>query len=193
MKKLILLIAFAIMISCQTEQVGVKFTTESLRKELITKSPSELKEAFNALSPELKRDLWRDRLIMESEFYNGEQKEYLVLVAKLQRVSAKFDPQNAKAKIIELFGTKEANRILTTLYLPNEKYIVEYSLLSAKTDPIVCNCSPMSDWCDFQFNSGQPNESWYCSSTCTEQSVAGCGTLFIYACQGVCQTQSIHS
>lgn len=183
MKKLFLLISFVVMLSCETDPVGVKLTTESLRQELILKSPNELKNAFNALSPELQRNLWHDRLILESEFHYGDKKEYLVLIAKLQRVAPNFNYQNAKSKVVDLFGIVEARRILTTLYLPNEK---QFDLSSAKVDPVVCNCSAMSDWCDFQYNNGEPGEDWHCTGACTVQSVAGCGTMFVYACQGLC-------
>lgn len=184
MKKL-LLIAFVIMISCNDENVLQNYPTESLRKELVSKNTKDLKDAFISLTPELKRDLWRDRLMLESEFYTGEKREYLTIIAQLQRVSSKFDPQSAKAKTIELFGFEEANRILTTLYLPGEKPVIN---ASAKVDPTSCECSYISDWCDFQYNSGNPEEFWQCQpNTGCNESVAGCGTMFLYACEGLCR------
>jgi len=174
------------MFACETEQTNFKSETESLRLDLIKKSPSEISEAFNLLSPEQQRNIWRDRLISESNFYTGEKKEYLQVLAKLQRVSSTFNPQNAKTKCIELFGGIEAKRILTTLYLPNEKQYINARLMVPDPNE-KCDCSAISDWCDFQLNSGQPNEDWECKMLgCQPNGAFGCGTMFLYRCEGQC-------
>ena len=121
MRKLFL-IALVVMLSCETEPTNSRLSTEKIRLQLLNKTPLELRDAFNALTPEEQRNVWRDRLVSESKFYTGEKAEYLQLIAKLQRVSPNFDPQNAKTKCIELFGVSEAKRILTTFHLPNESY-----------------------------------------------------------------------
>lgn len=183
MKKLFLIAI--VLFSCETESTNLGLKTESLRKDLIKMQPSELREAFNSLTPEQQRDVWRDRLISESDFYTGEKKEYLQLIAKLQRISPNFDPQNAKTKCIELFGD-EAKRILTTLYLPNEKQYLNARLMVPDPNE-KCDCSLISDWCDFQLNSGQPNEDWECKSLgCQPNGAFGCGTMFLYRCEGQC-------
>lgn len=178
--------------SCEVDQKvkpseTVDLKTEMLRKKLITKTTQEIRSDFQSLTYEEGRQLWHDRLIMESKFYSGEKKELLLKIAR-EQMNEGYDAQPTKDIFIKVFGIEDAKRILTTLYLPNEsEYISRYEV-SAKEDMQECECTYVSDWCDFLYNSNvDPDDFWVCDLSACAGTAFGCGTLFLYSCNGMCK------
>jgi hypothetical protein len=184
MKKLLLFASLLIMLSCQSDNELI-FETEQLRKDLMSMPQKDMRIAFSALSFEEGRKLWYDRIMLESEYHEGDKKYILVSFARKQ-LKKGFDPESHRELIVELFGGVEAKRILTTLYLPNEAPVNLSSKVMVPDAGSECGCAIASDWCDFQYNQGNPTEVWSCKPCGGGANYRGCGTGFIYFCNGNC-------
>lgn len=194
MKKLTLLFLVGItLFSCKKNdsfqnelqnEGALKFESAALNEVVLAKSTQEQKQMYLALSAKEKLEIWIKKLqeLLSSGKLNPEQKIFIEnLLAMLteelfepgSEAQAAFNSETIKQQGIELFGFDVAFAILGTLD-PNEKKLQIFSGASAED----CGCSTESDWC-----SGDSK----CSYLSCDGSLAGCGTLWLSSCNGLCQ------
>ena len=153
-----------------------------MRSEMIKYGDYEQSLIFQQMDEDQQKAVWVDRLTKEAKLYKGEKKSILLKMAdKLSK--GNYDPSQDEKVVKKLFGMVEAKRILTTLRLPNEsniatKFINKYG--STKVDAVFfCgSCSTESDWC-----SGYQES---CQAVSCQTYYRGCGTLWLYWCNGNC-------
>ena len=155
----------------------------SSRSSLIEYSIEDQRIIYNTLTKEERDEIWIDRLTKEANLNKGAKKRVLLKMAK-ELVVDNYDPKEDEAVVIKLFGREEAKRILTTLLLPSEsplpsKFLNEKASIKSNVVDGCGSCSTSSDWCthinDHCVDAG-----------CHSYWNYGCGTLFMYACNGEC-------
>lgn len=183
MKKTVIVIALII--------VGIAFafspkSKDGLRKELVKFPISDQRIIFKEMKFEDQRNLWYNRLIEESKYHSALKKEMLVSVAKAQ-LNPQFNPDGVDVEFIKVFGYDEAKRILTTLYLhkdsqvPSKFYTVEGSINNTVFFCETCHVQGIN-WC-----SGAGGGAGCVLPSCTPSySNYGCGSFFLYSCDGHC-------
>lgn len=172
--------------------VGIAFafspkSKDGLRKELVKFPTSDQSIIFKEMTFEDQRTLWYNRLMEESKYHSGVKKQMIIKVAKDQ-LNPDFNPQGLDVKFIEVFGYKEAQRILTTLYIPKDSQIpTKFYSVEGSTNKVSFFCESCHvngyNWC-----TGAATGTGCVFPSCdpTQFSNYGCGTLFLYSCNGHC-------
>ncbi len=210
-KGIILLMCVVLAASCSTstnEQLScdpaidskVKAEFASLRKMDrldIGMKPIEYQRAyFRGLSAEEKFDLWTVKFnkVLSADWNNRERKHLEKFIAAVDedlfnKTELELDAFTAFSEAwisesFEEFGwTKENLYYLIATPFEDRK---EWKVFLSSSSVAGCGCSTISDWC----SGGSGCSSWLDTGCSRGSKWGGCGTMFMYACQGSC-TQSI--
>jgi hypothetical protein len=159
----------------------------AINQVLQAKNPSEQKSMYKLLNQYEKTEIWKRKYksILSSKDLSSEQRNFIIKIQNLITpdifspsvlLSKKsFDDTEIKALAIKLFGVSDAHSLLTSIV--STPFIQQYATLSSD-----CGCSKDSDWCSGALvcqNAG-------CASS------GGCGTFWVYSCNGNCQKQDIY-
>jgi hypothetical protein len=164
---------------------------DALRKYL---SLSELKRTdrkamFAKMSPYEKRDLWHVHLALnmaQHNEWNDQQRSLVLEGAALVTVNLYEAPKDAQwtmrvdepvrvfmQRALLVFSKVEAVALFAEL--GGSEPVAHHS--AKPEDPPPCSCSKDSDWCIYD-----------CWSNRCKATAAGCGTLWLYPCDGLCYT-----
>lgn len=116
-----------------------------------------------------------DQFRQQHEPLNPAQSAVIDTATDLAKQGQDFDPKamdDLKNDAISAFGFKDAKSLLATM---GNKSLQTRD--DAKED-IECGCSTQSDWCD---------SGYHCAGGGCTQTSSGCGTLYKYACDGLCR------
>lgn len=157
----------------------LRFDNSALNQVVFEKNSHLQKVMYNSLSASEKLELWSKKfdIILNSRKLSSAQRTFLIEIKGILNTNLfensntnKFDDRLIKQKAFELFGVDEAYNILSTLR--TETDLGEPQYFQPTTE---CVCSIESSWCG-NILCGQ--------DICREGS--GCGTLFLYTCDGKC-------
>jgi hypothetical protein len=155
--------------------------------ELSTFDLARRKAIFSALPKAARVALWREQI----EYYekalplSEEQRQILREVDKVLNIYV--DPTRVREfdslytpRVKRAFGQKLARKIIAELGVQTPEDLAALDPKAAA--PLsTCNCSVASDWCD-QIT----NPDMACGGPACDATESGCGTLFSYACNGLC-------
>ena len=149
----------------------LKLTT---REQLVKYPLNEQRSIYRAFDEVKRNALWTAKLEADARSYQGDQRQYLLLVSETLEVN----PETAKALFPD---KKELKRIFNTLYLDGEYQKPTKSLTADLSNMVIDDCECSAYYGDFC--SGQCNENYNC-----EDSLFGCGWLWGQMCDGTCST-----
>ena len=208
---LVMSVSLGLGFTASLAQTGVDQYAQSKDEQeaarLYTTLPSlsmrDRKALFNGLTPELKSELWKAHLrLYLSKHLDFTEKQRAAVQGAIALITPRlFDiPQDSPdwqtnvhepiqrlmRKILEVFPREVARELLTFLGGPEPQQ--ESNLMLTKKDlpafkPISrsvaqrdCTCSTRSDWCS--------GETECLAGNC--QATRGCGTFWLYSCNGEC-------
>ena len=170
---------------------ALKPDSSTLRDEFVKYNIHDQKMLFMTLTKNEREELWEVRLRQEAKFHKGEKKKALLKLSK-QMNGFSGDTKEIEENFIKLFGKEEAYRILVSFRLPNDsnvatKFLNQHASNDNSTMVLFCESCHVDgfNWC----TGAESGQGIVCiSGSCTPGSYFnyGCGTLFLYSCDGSC-------
>ena len=144
--------------------------TELAYDSLSASTMSARREAFGGFSPEKRAALWRLHLTkaLKRNDLTNEQRDLIAGVINAPNLSDHAYLSQLTGEINEIFPKRVGREIFERLGGPEHQH--HASITSA------CSCSQYSDWCATR-----------CGAAICIQSDSGCGTLWMWACTGICK------
>lgn len=135
------------------------------------------REIFNEMDNDNKARLWQERID-----YAIAQETDETIITRLQQLKAMISP--------DIFASNAAETPITTWVEENipvlgfSKVKGTVTTLGGTSGPSVlsCNCSQSSDWCMSDDNGSDEG----CRTRSCKSSSVGCGTIWLYGCNGLC-------
>ncbi len=145
----------------------------------------QLRKNYLQLSPAKKFDVWKTRLLNINGLAKIDSNQALLTNRIINRMNPHWFSNNSDIEeeltgyakeVISGFGKLKAGYLFASLTTSLEEYKGFYNIIDAgKTS---CNCSTKSDFC-IGFAT--------CKKEDCDSSKSGCGFLWMYPCNGVCQ------
>lgn len=172
-------------------EIPVKSPITRLRESLGDMNYSDQRAIFISLPPEVKFELWKDRLKMLLQIEESKEAQ-----AFLTETLGMISPQMYMDSLRETFYPKFSDKVWLDKGLKAfgndstklKKYLVllgdenNTPPIITQTQTIQCNCSSASDYCFVYL--------WDCFSGNCITSNLGCGTFGIYNCDGICKPRN---
>lgn len=179
----------------KTESVN----TNVINQLLSLKNEENQRVAFNNLNESERLFLWKTRFenYLNNNVVTDEQGKFLknIIATLPQNVfSSKAKTDNAviskmdqlRIDFINMFGHKIAKLLLTHIsdkHETTETVGNDKGEIGPNTMMPDCSCSSVSDWCDCS----HPMQCYYCGSAFCSNTEYGCGTFWMYRCNGQCR------
>jgi hypothetical protein len=188
MKKTILLLSLFVV----TLAFTFKPEPKTLRDELVKYNVHDQKILFQQLTTEERESLWSERFKQESKFHKGEKKRALIKLSKQMNGIDISKVKEIEDNIVALFGKEEAFRLLVSFRLPDDsnvavKFLNQHASADNSTVTFFCESCHVNgiNWCN-SAGSGQRIKCVIGSCDTGGYSNYGCGTFFLYSCDGQC-------
>ncbi len=164
----------------------LKKSGHELRKEIIQYPIESQRVIFASKTSEEKSEIWKDKLniSMQNTSFNVVQQELLMELYNQLTPNLFVPNSNENRKFYEfhkIWITKAINEFPFFLIKGIVTTIDDNGFVLAPPNPNDCDCSKSSDWCPSRTKCLGPS----CNSSST-----GCGTLWIYACDGKCGVET---
>jgi hypothetical protein len=161
----------------------------SMRHEIVALSLDVQKQIFNSLSAEKKALLWHDKLsqVLSDNKFTDYQEQLLKLIDDKISEGVYVVGSDEETSFKEVFHSDWLNKakgqfvfdelmmIISKLDDYDQNKILIGGGVGDRFDD--CECSVKSDWCSFGMS---------CKIQHCNDSAHGCGTLWTYACRGMC-------